>query len=317
MNRLLNKLRISGLRISGLRVAAAFAFLTATQVTCAKIIEEVIRVPVEISDAYGKKISREIVVTLFQDDRVAKPFPVLLLNHGRATDAAGRVALGRAKYSANAGWFARLGFLVAVPTRIGYGESGGADVEDSGACDNRRYAPAFEAAATQILTVLQALRKRADVLPNRAVVLGQSFGGASTVAVAAHQPDGVQAAINFAGGGGGNPKLRAMRPCSPAQLKQLFKEFGSRARLPMLWLYTENDQYFGATLPREWFEVFSAAGGQAEFMQFAPHGEDGHSLFTRFPNVWQPKVLDFLKRNGYEDLKLLPKEKEVAVEAQE
>lgn len=312
MNLLLNNLRLNFAR-----VAAAFSLLAAAQISCAKIIEEVIRVPVEVSDLYGKKISREIVVTLFHDDRAAQPFPLLLLNHGRAPDAAGRVALGRAKYSANASWFARLGFLVAVPTRIGYGATGGEDVEDSGPCDNRRYAPTFEAAATQTLTVLQELRKRADVLPNRAVVVGQSFGGATAVAVAAHQPEGVQAAINFAGGGGGNPKMRATRPCSPSQLKQLFKDFGSRARLPMLWLYTENDQYFGATLPREWFEAFSEAGGQAQFVQFAPHGDDGHSLFTRFPNVWQPKVLDFLQRNGYADVKLLPKEKEAATETQE
>jgi hypothetical protein len=33
--------------------------------------------------------------------------------------------------------------------------------------------------------------------------------------------------------------------------------------------------------------------------QYPPHGEDGHSLFTRFPEVWQPRVAEFLDTVGF------------------
>jgi dienelactone hydrolase len=131
-------------------------------------------------------------------------------------------------------------------------------------------------------------------------VIGQSFGGATAVAVAALNPSGVVAAINFAGGGGGNPKTQPGRPCGPHRLETMFRDYGATAKLPMLWVYTENDKYFGPTYPKEWFEAFRAAGGQGEFVQFPPHGEDGHSLFTAFPAVWRPAVVEFLRKRGFE-----------------
>jgi dienelactone hydrolase len=119
------------------------------------------------------------------------------------------------------------------------------------------------------------------------------------VAVASLNPAGVAAAINFAGGGGGDPKGHPQQPCSPVQLKRMFADFGSKARIPMLWVYTENDQFFGPAYPREWFDAFRAGGAPAEFVQFPPHGDDGHLLFARFPEVWKPTVAEFLRQQGY------------------
>jgi len=34
--------------------------------------------------------------------------------------------------------------------------------------------------------------------------------------------------------------------------------------------------------------------------QFPPHGKDGHSLFTRFPDVGRPTVAEFLRQRGFE-----------------
>jgi dienelactone hydrolase len=138
------------------------------------------------------------------------------------------------------------------------------------------------------------------VLKDRTVVMGQSFGGATTVALAALNPPGVVAAINFAGGGGGDPKGHPEQPCSPAALKRLFSGYGQTAHMPMLWAYTENDRFFGPRLPREWFDAFREAGGNAEFKQFPPHGDDGHQLFAKFPQVWQPVVAEFLRRQGFD-----------------
>ena len=99
---------------------------------------------------------------------------------------------------------------------------------------------------------------------------------------------------------GGDPKNSPQRPCSPRMVEQAYAQFGSNARVPMPWVYTENDQYWGATHPREWFEAFRGAGGRAEFVQVAPHGNDGHRLFARFPGVWKPIVAEFLRKQGFE-----------------
>ncbi|MDP9900388.1 dienelactone hydrolase family protein [Variovorax ginsengisoli] len=265
----------------------------------ARLREAQMDVPVQVTTAAGRRVAQPIRVTLFWDDANPRPAPVLVLNHGRAPAAADRAAFGRARYHVAAGFFAERGFIVAVPTRIGYGVSGGEDVEDSGACATRRYAPAYEAALAQTLAVLNAVRERPGVDGTRAVIVGQSFGGAVAIAAAAHPPAGLVATINFAGGGGGNPITQAQHPCSPQAMGQLFMEYGRLARLPTLWLYAENDQYFGPTYPRGWFQTFRQAGGNGEFVQFPPQGDDGHKLFTAFPEVWQPQVGAFLDRLGF------------------
>ena len=265
----------------------------------ARLREEQIDVPVSVLTSDRRTVAQPIRVTLFWDDTNPRPAPVLVLNHGRAAEAAQRAALGRARYHVASTFFVERGFVVAVPTRIGYGVSGGEDVEASGSCDNRRYGPAYEAALVQTLAVLDAVRTRPNVDRTRAVIVGQSFGGTVAVAAAARSVPGLVGTVNFAGGGGGNPTTQAQQPCSPQAMQALFELYGRSARIPTLWLYTENDQYFGPTLPRAWFQAFRAAGGAGEFVQFPPHGDDGHTLFTRFPEVWQPRVADFLDRLGF------------------
>jgi len=265
----------------------------------ARLLEETLDLPVVVTDAYGKQIAHSIKVTVFSDDQNPRPAPVLVLNHGRAPDAQGRAELGRARYSDASRFFIQRGFIVAVPTRVGYGVTGGEDVEDTGPCSRKNFPPGFAAAAQQTLAVLDAMRARPDAAKDRAVVVGQSFGGGTSVALASLNPPGVQASINFAGGSGGNPKTSPQRPCAPNLLERTYRKYGETARVPMLWIYTENDMYFGPTYPREWHAAFIAAGGSAQFVQFPPYGEDGHSLFTRFPKVWQPKVAAFLDERGF------------------
>jgi dienelactone hydrolase len=264
----------------------------------AKLQEEVLQVPVAVQDLYGRTVRQAIAVTVFSDDASPRPAPVLLINHGRAFEAKDRAALGRARYGDASRFFVREGFIVAVPTRIGYGVTEGPDIEDAGSCDRRVYRPGYDAAASQVIAALEAVRQRPDAARDRAVVLGQSYGGLAVLGVAARNPEGVQAVINFAGGGGGNPRDRPQRPCATASLERLFAQYGGAAKIPSLWIYTENDQYFGPAYPREWHAAYTRAGGPAEFVQFPPHGEDGHALFTRFPQVWQPRVLEFLRARG-------------------
>jgi len=276
---------------------ALFASMGAAQ---AALVEEQLQLPVHVVDAYGKAIDRPITLTVFYDDATPAPRPVIVLNHGRDGTPEARAGLGRARFSAASQWFASQGFFVAVPTRIGYGVTAGEDIEDSGNCANKRFPPGFAAAATEVESTLAWVRARPDVQPNRMVVLGQSYGGGTTVAVAARNPAGVVAAINFAGGSGGDPKDNPRNPCGPQRMRQLYAEFGRTAHVPMLWAYTENDKYWGPTIPHDWFKAFIEGGAPAEFHAFEAHGEDGHLLFARFHDVWKPVVAEFLRRQGFD-----------------
>ncbi len=258
-----------------------------------------IDLPVKVVDMYGKSSEQAIKVTVFYDDSNPQPAPVLVLNHGRAAEAEDRAKLGRARYSDASKFFVQRGFIVAVPTRVGYGVSGGDDVEYSGTCGRKNYLPGYAASAAQTLAVLEAVRQRPDAAKDRAVVVGQSYGGTTAVTIASLNPPGVQVSINFAGGGGGNPKTQPQQPCAPQLLERMFRSYGETARIPMLWVYTENDMYFGPRYPREWREAYVAAGGKADFVQFPPHGDDGHLLFSRYPEVWQPRVAEFLDTHGF------------------
>lgn len=279
-------------------------FTTAT--AHAKLVQTIVNVPVKVTDAYGKVIEKDAVVTLFYDDTTPQPRPVAVINHGRDPAPEKRAAFGRSTAITNARWFAAMGFFVVVPTRLGYGVTGGDDVEDTGDCNRKNYPPGYDAAAVQTLQILAHVRERTDVLPDRTLVLGQSFGGTTAITVAAKNPPGVLATINFAGGGGGNPVTQPQEPCATNRLKAMFATYGETARIPTLWVYTENDQYMGPKYPRQWFDAFKAKGGVGQFVQFPPNGKDGHSLFTQDPSVWRPTALEFLRANGYPDLQ--PKE---------
>jgi dienelactone hydrolase len=287
------------MRRSGFPFVICAFLLTLAGTGHARMKEEQLDLPVNVVDAYGKAIAHTIKVTVFSDDENPKPSPVLILNHGRATEAEGRAKFGRARFAEASKFLVQRGFIVAVPTRIGYGVTGGEDVEYSGTCSSKNYAPGYAAAAAQTLAVLDAVRQRPDAAPDRAVVMGQSYGGTTAATVASMNPPGVQATINFAGGGGGNPKTQPQRPCAPHLLERLFRGYGEAARIRSLWIYTENDMYFGPKLPREWFAAYAAGGSKAEFHQFEPQGDDGHQLFSRFPHLWQPRVAEFLDAVGF------------------
>jgi len=282
--------------LSALLLAAALASVQA------RVVEEQIRVPVNVTNIKGDRIAQTIIVALFHDDAAPKPYPVLVLNHGRSYKASDRAAVRASSLSGPARWLAGFGFIVAVPIRVGYGATGGEDVEYSGPCNRKNYPPVYLAAASQTLSVINVMRQRPDVAKQDAVVMGQSFGGTTAITVASMNAPGVKAAINFAGGGGGNSDDRPQNPCAQASLEHLFADYGRTSRIPTLWVYSRNDMLFGPRLPRDWFAAFRAEGGVGEFEQFAEFGTNGHFLFTSGADLWEPRVQSFLTHLGYRPL---------------
>jgi dienelactone hydrolase len=277
-------------------LAAGAALVLGISAASAALVEEVATLAVDIDVAGKPRLRQPITVTIFRDDtRVKAPF--LVLNHGRAGRPDEREKLGRARYAGNAKYFVERGFVVFIPTRIGYGVTGGPDLEDSGRCDARDFPSAFEAAAQQVLAVIRHAKSQAYVDVGRGLLVGQSFGGATALAVAVKSEPGVMAAINFSGGSGGRPKTHPGKPCRSDGLAATLKSY-AKARVPTLWLYSQNDQYWGAQLPKLWFEGFVRNGGRGRFVELPPSGEDGHSSFSRNAAAWKPAVEVFLREVG-------------------
>jgi len=262
------------------------------------IDEQIIHVPVQIRDATGTALAQDIVVTVFEE-RGRATYPLLVLNHGRPATG-DRAGLNRVRYTQAARFFAQLGFSVWVPTRVGYGASGTAvDAEYAGSCASRDFARSFGIAADQVQQVIDHARSEPRIDARRIVVAGQSYGGATSIAVAARNLPGVVAAINFSGGGGGNPETRPGEPCSTQIAAETFGGYGRSLRVPTLWIYSENDLYFSPRHTRAWFAAFRAQGGLGEFMLLPAFGGDGHQLFARGFDIWAPLAGDFLLQQGF------------------
>lgn len=278
-------------------LASAIAILVASAIaspTVAAIVETTVEIPVEVSDDIGPLARQPIKVMIVRDD--ARPrAPFMILNHGRAGESAQRAALKPEGYGANARYFVGAGYAVFIPVRVGYGASGGPDVEFSGRCESKNYRRAYEAGAAQIVAVVDYAKAQPYIDPARGVVAGQSFGGTISIAIAARNIPGVLAALNFAGGGGGRPATHPEQPCGADRLAQLFGTYGTTARIPTLWLYSTNDKFWGQAIPRTWHSAFVDAGGTGTFVTLPPYKTDGHGSFTRARDAWRPAVETFLE----------------------
>jgi len=284
----------------GIGRALAYAIVACLQAigASAALREEIVRLPVSLTDATGRSHDVTLVVTVWRDEaRERSPF--LILNHGRSGSAQGREQFGRARFSSNAAWFVEQGFAVVVPTRAGYGVTGGPDLEAAGTCSAVDFPARFAAGAANIEAVLRWVRAQPWAQADRGLLAGQSVGGSSALALAAMNPPGIRGVINFAGGGGGDPVGRPENPCSADALGRTMAGYGATTRIPALWLYSENDRFWGPLAPRLWFEGYREQGALARFVALPPSGSDGHGIFTAMPSSWHPAVLGFLHHLGF------------------
>lgn len=222
------------------------------------------------------------------------PFPLAVISHGSPPDPAQRPAMQVPTYASASNWLLQRGYLVALPLRRGYGETGGRWLENYGSCSSPDYYRAGLTTAEDIRTAADFLRDRSDVRRDRVVLIGVSAGGWGSLAAASQNPPGVSAVINFAGGRGGHhPKVGN---CAPQRLVAAGGRYGSTARIPTLWLYAANDSFFAPDLARKMFDAFVRAGGRAEFVALPAFGSDGHQLFGAADGraLWQPPVEKFL-----------------------
>ena len=235
------------------------------------------------------------------------PFPLVIMNHGIALGAQERTMFPTIEYRAAAHWFANRGYVVISPVR--YGASSLDDKDQGlygsvfahvGSCDNPNFQGPGLAIATLNEWVIDYMSKRKIVQPGKVVVVGQSGGGWGAIALASLNPSSVQAIVTFAAGRGGRVDGKPNNNCAPDKLVAATGEFGRTARVPMLWIYTENDSYFGPELTKGMHDAFVAAGGNAEYRMLPPFGSDGHFMIDS-PDavpIWSPLVSQFLEKHS-------------------
>jgi dienelactone hydrolase len=217
--------------------------------------------------------------------------PLAVLTHGSSRKPEEHADVSPWQQLPQALWFARRGWVALVVVRRGYGRSGGEeDSRHAGRCPATTYEDAGEYAAQDLRIALDYGRALPNVSSGGAVVVGVSSGGLATVALTANNPPGVAAAISFAGGRGSRADHDV---CNPGDLISAFRDYGKTSRVPMLWIYAQNDKFFWPDLAEKFDEAFRSKGGNDQLIIAPPFGEDGHALFHR-PSVWGETVERFL-----------------------
>lgn len=233
------------------------------------------------------------------------PFPLAVMNHGVSLNPVDRGFFPLVEFRDAAMWFARRGYMVVAPTGSGYGAAA-LDVPEQGLfsvfyskigqCENPNFRDAGMAVAALDKWVIDYMTEQKLALPDSAIVIGQSAGGWAAIALSSQNPPSVKAIIAFAAGRGGRVGGKPNNNCNPDKLVEITAEFGRTARVPMLWIYIENDTYFGPDLSKRMHAAYTDAGGSAEYHLMPPFGNEGH-IFIDAPDSipqWSPLVSQFL-----------------------
>lgn len=263
----------------------------------APLRETLVTLAITVPTADGVRHATEFQLTYYRPQGDG-PFPLAVFHHGRGADNS---YPSRSRGGLIVEYLARRGFAVLLPTRVGYGGLGRTvDPEvGPGGCN-------LAAAERQIANVLAHTeaaiafaRRQPWADAGRVLIAGGSVGGYTSVVIAGRGVAGVIGVLNFAGGTGGNPKRRPATPCNPERLSQVLAAAGRGSRVATLWVYAENDKFWGPKHPRDWHRAFVAGGGNAELLMLGPLGSDGHEILVPGFPQWRPVADRFLERLGF------------------
>lgn len=239
--------------------------------------EEVIRIPVRAETGSG--VAEWSLVTSVFRPAGAGPFPVVILSHGSPGSASEREAMGRYRPLPQIRQFIERGYAVMVPMRRGYGETGGDWAERYGTCVAPDYYRAAREGAKDLVGVVRYAQALPYVRRDRVLLVGQSAGGIASMAAASENPPGVVGVVNLAGGRGGRPYTHPGDPCVAANMTEAIGKLARTIKVPVLWHYSENDQFFAPRHVQAWFSAFEQAGAPGSLVMQPPFRWDGHGIF--------------------------------------
>lgn len=236
------------------------------------------------------------------------PFPLVIMNHGVALQAKERSFFPLVEFRDAAMWFARRGHVVVAPVGSGYGAAAhdipergiyGPFFSRIGNCQNPNFRDAGLAVALVDTWIIDYMAAQKTTQPKDVIVVGQSAGGWAALALSSRNPSEIRAIITFAAGRGGRVDGKPNNNCAPDRLVDAAAEFGRTARIPTLWIYAENDTFFGPGLSKRMHDAYTGGGGSAEYRMLPPFGDDGHFLIGSADAIplWEPLVAQFLDRH--------------------
>lgn len=236
------------------------------------------------------------------------PFPLVVMNHGVSLNQRDRGFFPLVEFRDAAMWFARRGYMVVAPSGSGYGAAALDEPERGvyslfyskiGGCNNPNFRDAGLAVALIDKWIIEYMASQKLIVPDNVIVVGQSAGGWGAIALSSQAMPAVRAIITFAAGRGGRVDGKPNNNCAPDKLVAATAEFGRTARIPMLWIYIENDTFFGPALSNRMHQAYTEAGGSAEYHLLPPFGSDGHFLIDSPDAIplWAPLVGPFLDKH--------------------
>jgi dienelactone hydrolase len=232
-------------------------------------------------------VTVELETTLFKPEGDG-PFPIAVINHGRAAGDSRFQPRYRPLRAAR--YFLQRGYAVIVPMRQGFSKSGGRYI--GGGCNVESNG---RVQAEDISATLDWLHAQRWADTTRMVIVGQSHGGWTTLAFGTTNAAGVKGLVNFAGG------LR-QEDCRNwrEQLASAAGNYAKETKTPSLWFYGDNDSYFDVPTWQAMHAQYKASGGQAALVAFGPFGSDSHAMFgsARGGAIWEPPVTKFLAGIG-------------------
>jgi len=270
-------------------ICTLFVYSPITQAT--DIIQEHIKIPIKVDDTI---YNLDAMIYRPGDDGI---YPLLVINHGRSTKPEERKLPTLVNYyKSQAETLANKNFAVVVALRRGYGNSDGDDAEHSIAATISK---AGLEGAKDVAGIVSFMQTQPYVDKNHVILMGQSCGGLVSVATATKNIPGLIGVVNFAGG------LRHPSTADPSiwttadekYLLETYHAYGQKAKVPMIWIYTENDHFFPANLSPKMYAAFINGGGSAKFYLLPAFAKDGHTFFPSKSTIptWMPIFDEFLK----------------------
>lgn len=274
-------------RVFGLLAAAAGMFIS-IPAAHAEVIETAFNEQIVMVPEIDGASTVELETTVFKPSGNG-PFPVVIMNHGKALGNPRNQ--GRDRFVVLSREFVKRGYAVVIPMRKGFSKSSG-EYADPG-CDMTAHG---RTQASSLQGVVDYLRTQSWADADHMVVAGQSYGGLTALAFGTQTVPGVRGMINFAGG----LKMHGGSCRWEQSLVDAFATYGARTTLPSLWFYGQNDNHFGPELAARLYHAYNQAGGQARLVAFGPFKKDAHGMSSARDGVsiWWPETEKFLQQIG-------------------
>ena len=185
------------------------------------------------------------------------------------------------------------GWAVLIPMRRGRGGSGGEYLERYD-CDRAILTAGVERAVEDLDAVLAFVAAQPWADPARLLLGGMSRGGLLAVVYPSRRAVAARGVVSFAGGW-------TVERCDGRTRfnEDTFTEAGRTARLPMLWLYSENDRNYGPASVRAYHPGLRPGGWDRGARDVPAHRpRRAHPAAGRSPRAWGTAVSEFLTRLG-------------------